>query len=113
MNGDGQLPRGAIEGETPRQPQDAGRERRPRIPVAKIEREQQAERRRLVGEGGDEIERREGGEETERGRDAEDDTDGHTPLGAHVGTIDLPRSAVKAEAIRHTVRPTRNHVQQL
>ena len=66
------LPRRAIEREAARQPQDRRRQRSPRIPVAKIEREQQSERRRLVGERRDEIERRERREEPERRRDAED-----------------------------------------
>ena len=83
------LPGRAIEREAARQPEDRRRQHRPRIPVAKIEREQQSERRRLVGERRDEIERRERREESERGRDAEDDAERDTcaGVGGHGRTI--------------------------
>ena len=47
---DGALPRAPLERGPARQPQDAGREARPRIPVAQVEREQERQRRRPVGE---------------------------------------------------------------
>ena len=103
------LPRRAFEREAAREPEDGRREHRPRIPVAQVEREQQPERRRLVGERRDEIERRERREEAKRGRDAEDHANGNASgVGGHGRTIGLPRPAVKRDAIHHTVRPTRD-----
>jgi hypothetical protein len=97
VHGDRELPGGAIEGEPRRQPQDRGRQRRPRIPVAKIEREQQTERRGFVGERRDEIERREAREKTQRSRDGGDDAERNASGGGgHRGTISPPRVAVKA-----------------
>ena len=71
------LPRIALERRPARQPQDGRREAGPRIPVAKIEREQKRQRRRPFGERRDVVERLKAGEESERGGDAENHARAH------------------------------------
>jgi len=108
--GDGGFPRRSLERKIARDAENGRRQHRPRIPVGEVEREQQAEARRLVGESRDEIERGKRREEAKRCRDAEDHTNGHASgIGGHEGTIGLPQPAVKHVATHHTIRPMPMH----